>query len=94
MDARFTLFQRHARYLELLKTMSVHKGDWRVGEIELVTDPERFVELEERLIKKWGAKGFPECFGHVGVLHEDAWFVVVRDPVLFPPRGGGVARTD
>lgn len=79
---------RHVRYLELLELVPIPRGDWRVGEIEHVREPERFLALEGRLIERYRRAGRSESFGHVGLIHEDEWYVVVRDPVLYPPRSG------
>lgn len=80
--------ERHRRYLELLETDPIPRGDWRKGEIEHVPEPSRFVGLEMRLIERYRRSRKPECFGHVGLIHEDEWYVVVRDPILLPPRVG------
>ncbi len=84
------LIERHRLYVDLLRSMPVERGDWRRGEIELVTEPERFIAHEQRLMARARTKGQPEGFGHVGVMYENPWFICVMDPVLFPPKKGDV----
>ena len=79
---------RHTRYLELLQTAPIPRADWRKGEVEHVPEPERFLALEARLIERYRHVGKPEGFGYVGLIHEDEWYVIVRDPVLFPSGTG------
>lgn len=68
--------ERFQRYFEVLEQLGAPKGDWKQGEIEIVTDPKLMLEAEERSGQT------------VGVIDEDRFVLHLRDAVLFPPKVG------
>jgi hypothetical protein len=71
-----SILPRHERYFEVLKLLDEPLGDWRQGEIQIITDPELIAQAEA----KHGIE--------VGVIDEDRYVLHLRDAVFFPPKAG------
>ncbi len=68
-------------------------GDCRQGEIQIATNPieaqKCLLAARHRLSRQAGLS--PEqilTWSRIGVVFEDQYIMIVRDPVLFPPQGG------
>ena len=68
-------------------------GDHRKGEIEIVQDRAQIEAIEQGQIRRWMKKGFSEErareWARTGVVAEDAYWIWLRDPVLFPSGSSG-----
>jgi ADP-ribose pyrophosphatase len=75
-------------YLDILDKMDLPKGDHRLGEIELISDPAEIEQIEEaqktRLLKKGLSEKDAQSFSKVGIVAQDQYWIWVRDAVLFP----------
>lgn len=75
-------------YLDILDKMALPKGDHRLGEIELISDPAEMAQIEEaqktRLLKKGFSDKEAQSFSKVGIVAQDQYWIWVRDAVLFP----------
>ncbi len=69
---------KRERYFALLERLNEPVGDWRKGELEIVTQPMR---IRQHL----KAGGEP-----MGIMYEDRYVYFLRDLVLFPPKPGSV----
>lgn len=73
--------ERYADYLSLLKDCRPYSGsigEWRKGEIEIITDPIKMSEVEQATGRK------------VGVIYQDKYWVWLNDAVRFPNGSYGV----
>jgi mutator protein MutT len=72
------------------------QGDCRKGEIEIVKDPQKIVQIEETQVKRLLKKGLTEeaarASARTGIVAEDIYWIWLRDPVLFP--GGAMGTYD
>lgn len=63
-------------------------GDWTKGEIEVIRDPATMQKAQNAIYTILLAKGFTDNeareYSKIGVVTEDAYFIFVRDPVIFP----------
>lgn len=64
------------RYLEVLEKLGGAKGDWRKGEIEIITDPDLMTQAAQKVGQE------------IGVVDEDPYVIHLRDAVWFPPKPG------
>lgn len=80
---------RIGRYLEWLERDTRPRGDARKGEIEIVAEREAIMRHEEVLLRQALAAGKQAEVAKIGIMYEDAYVWLVRDPVLFPPRSPG-----
>lgn len=82
-------------YLKLLKDYAHLRqiGNYKVGEIEIVSDRKRIKEIEDlqymRLIKKGKSKEEAVEASRVGIIAKDQYWVWVRDAVIFPTGAEG-----
>lgn len=83
-------------YFSYIHQLDQPRGDYREGEIEIVTDPVEIAEIEKRQESRLLQKGFSAEeaaeFSRVGIVNEDAYWIWVRDAVYFP--GGGAGTYD
>ncbi len=77
-------------YSALLQNSS--KGDYKAGEIEIVTNPVEIAQIEElqknRLLKNYTLEE-AVSFSRVGIFAEDQYILGVRDAVIFPTGAKG-----
>lgn len=75
------------QYLTFLKASKIYLGDVAKGEIEIITDPELIVQIEEehqhRHFTFKGLVGQTPSW-RSGIVAMDRFFVFLRDPVKFP----------
>lgn len=75
-------------YFSYLEQLGRPNGDWREGEIELVTDPAEIAQVqkvqESRLLKKGFSVADAAEFSRIGVVREDQYWMWLRDAVYFP----------
>jgi ADP-ribose pyrophosphatase len=76
-------------YLEFLEENCIEVcGDYKKGEIEIVTDIGMIKSIQERQRKKMLAEGFSQNesinASNIGVVYEDSYWMWVRDAVIFP----------
>lgn len=79
------------RYLDLYHTFPAAfgpKGDWKQGEVEIVSEPQQMTEIQKTLYHRLLMKGLTEKEAKdrscVGIIHEDAYWMWIRDAVIFP----------
>jgi len=76
------------RYLSYIQELAKPNGNYKEGEIELVTDPAEIARIqkvqETRLLKKGFSEKDATEFSRVGILTEDQYWIWVRDAVQFP----------
>lgn len=82
---------RYQEYLDFTKKYPKYlgsKGDYRDGEIEVISDPSLFEECEKGAAKIMMAAGVPEedakKRGLVGVYDENRWGVSIHEPLRLP----------
>lgn len=71
-------------YLEYLKDSKISLGNHLCGEIEIVTDPKIIFEIEEKAKSLLIDEKQPNKWGETGLVYEDQYIVIIRDPVIFP----------
>jgi len=85
-DRRLELFREHP--------FLAKQGDPARGEIELVLDPKRAARIEQTLKERWKANGVAQANlnkrAQSGVLMEDQYFILLKDPVIFPNGADGL----
>lgn len=54
------------------------------GVIKIITDRQRILEEQAKILEKLRADGKPDYWIDIGVLAEDSWSIIVRDLVEFP----------
>lgn len=79
---------RYEKYFEFLQRVSLPKGSWGEGEIEILDDPLEIAKVEEKRYRQFIEKGFSEeeswDSSRVGIVAQDPYFILVRDAVRFP----------
>lgn len=72
-------------YIAFLDERGWHRGNWKRGEIEIVTDIQEIldVEEEEKERKKNDPQGRVPSW-QVGIITRSRWFIFLRDAVIFP----------
>lgn len=77
-------------YFSYLKQLDQSIGDYRQGEIEIVTDPAEISQIqkvqENRLLKKGFSTEQALEFSRIGVVREDHYWLWLRDAVYFPKK--------
>ena len=71
-------------YLKRLPENACYEGDYKKGEIELVGSDkliEKIIEGRRRKLKKIK---LPDTSKEIGIVFEDEYILIVRDPVIFP----------
>ena len=71
-------------YLQRLSSDARRRGDHSKGEIEIVADPETIAAIVEERRRTLETLGFSNQGDRLGILVEDEYVLVVRDPVRFP----------
>lgn len=81
------LLQRHSQTLGPL-------GDYTKGEIEIVTDLQKIIEIQQghfnSLIKKGISKADAAEYSKVGIIAQDIYWMFIRDAVIFPSGAEGL----
>ncbi len=76
-------------YLALLDThqraTGIELGDWRNGEIELVTQPNAIRECERVQRERFARYGLDQDHARVGIVSITPWYIILNDAVLFAP---------
>lgn len=82
-------------YLQIIQTLNEPLGDWRKGEIQIVTDPEQIMAMvTAKKVELAGKRANnnslepKDVWADVGIIADDPFFIVLRDAVLFPPKKG------
>lgn len=76
-------------YLIKLPEEARYKGDYREGEIEIVTDPQLVSTIMKERLNSSSLANFPRDVARIGIVLEDEYIIVVRDPVKFPSGATG-----
>lgn len=84
-----TELQKIAQYVEWLRRDGRPLGDCLKGEIEIVGDYEAVKEHQLELWSRCVEQGKDPESSTVGIMYEDRYVRLVRDPVLFPPSAEG-----
>jgi len=78
-------------YLDALKQP---RGDYKLGEIEIVCDPQKIEEIQQCYYERLRERGVPAeratKWSKVGEVMRDKYFLFVRDPVIFPSGATGL----
>lgn len=84
-------------YLTLLKQLDLPLGDWKQGEVQIVTDPAEIEIIEQTMRERYAAKRAQtglespkDEWADSGIIYEDPFFTLVRDPVRFANGSAGV----
>ncbi len=76
------------RYFSYMQQLALSNGDFRQGEIEIVTSPEEIAQVqkvqEDRLLKKGFLPADAMEFSRIGIVNEDQYWIWLRDAVYFP----------
>jgi ADP-ribose pyrophosphatase len=80
---------RISAYLSLIERLGEPVGDWRAGEVQILTKVASILEHENALATKCVSAGRGPCQAVTGIMYEDQYVWLLRDPVLFPPSAGG-----
>lgn len=76
------------RYFSYMQQLAQSSGNFRQGEIEIVTNPEKIVQIqkvqEARLLKKGFSPADAAEFSRIGIVNEDQYWIWLRDAVYFP----------
>ncbi len=85
-----------SRYLKFLtenQAVLGKKGDFKLGEIEIVTDPLKIKEIEKlqksRCLKEGMTSEEAILASKIGVIADDLYWVFLRDAVIFPTGAEG-----
>jgi len=96
IDQIGSLYKRQkTKLLELYKKYpTLVEGNYKNGEIEVVTDPSMIAKIERTMEKRFLEKGKSaedaREWSRVGVLSQDPYFINIRDAVYFPNGSTGV----
>lgn len=71
-------------YLQRLSSAARHRGDHSKGEIEIVAEPEAIAAIVEERRRTLETLGLSADADRLGILVDDEYLLVVRDPVRFP----------
>jgi ADP-ribose pyrophosphatase len=78
-------------YLETMKNYSTSlgpHGSWKIGEIEIITDPALIQKIEKQTRLRLEAQGYnaeqAAHYSNVGIVAEDNYWLWMRDAVIFP----------
>jgi len=75
-------------YFSYLNQLGQPNGNYREGEIEIVTDPAEISKIqkiqEARLLKKGFSQEQASEFSRIGIVNEDQYLIWLRDAVYFP----------
>lgn len=71
-------------YLSRLPENARYEGDHTRGEIELVGEAGKVAKIVEELRNRFAALGLPRDAAKIGIVAEDEYILVTRDPVEFP----------
>ena len=81
-------------YFSYIEQLAQSKGNFREGEIEVITDPAEIARVQkvqkERLVKKGFSASNATEFSRIGIVKEDQYWIWLRDAVYFPK---GIAGT-
>lgn len=71
-----------------MQQLAQSNGNFRQGEIEIVTNPEEIAEVQKvqmsRLLKKGFSSEDAAEFSRIGIVNEDQYWIWLRDAVYFP----------
>ncbi len=76
--------ERITNYLEFLEKYPCSKGNYKKGEIEIATDPDEILAIEQEMKVRLRQKNYPDEWAETGIVYEDQYLTIVRDPVIFP----------
>ena len=75
-------------YFSYVKQLGQSNGNYREGEIEIVTDPAEISQIqkvqEKRLLQKGFSADKAAEFSRIGIVNEDQYWIWLRDAVYFP----------
>lgn len=71
-------------YLSLLPKKYQYKGNHRDGEIEIATDPKTIFEIVKTHSNYLKSLNLSHDSNEIGIVFEDEFIIVIRDPVIFP----------
>lgn len=75
-------------YLSYINQLGQSKGNYREGEIEIVTDPAEVSQIQQVQEKRLLQKGFSADkaaeYSRIGIVNEDQYWIWMRDAVYFP----------
>ena len=79
---------RYFRYEEVVNRLDERAGEWGRGELELVRGFDNVHIHENTIVERLKSKGQAPDMGRIGVMYEDQYVYLLRDPVIFPPKSG------
>lgn len=75
---------RLSNYLKLIEERPDFFNNKGKDSIRIITNPIRIQEEESRLIKEFRSQNLTESHGHIGILVDDPYYLIIRDLVEFP----------
>jgi|ERR1700722_8617273 len=76
------------RYFSYMQQLAQSNGDFKKGEIEIITNLDEIAQIqkiqENRLLKKGFSAADAVEFSRIGVVNEDQYWIWLRDAVYFP----------
>ena len=83
----------YLKFLEAHQTVLGKKGNFKEGEIEIVTEPSKIRDIEKltraRCLKQGMSEDESILASKIGVIAEDLYWVFLRDAVIFPTGAEG-----
>ncbi|MBC8232269.1 NUDIX hydrolase [bacterium] len=81
--------KRIQQYLYFLKNNSFSIGSYIHGEIEIVTDVQKILSIEQEMRVRLKKNNLPEEWSEIGIVYEDQYCIIIRDAVVFPTGNAG-----
>lgn len=81
--------ERITNYLKFLEKYPCPIGEHQKGEIEIITEAKAIRSVEEEMKARLRQKGLKEKWAEIGIVYEDQYCMIVRDPVIFPSGATG-----
>lgn len=76
------------RYFSYIQQLAQSNGNFREGEIEIITNPEEIAQVQKVQESRLLTKGFSPVdaaeFSRIGIVNEDQYWIWLRDAVYFP----------
>ena len=93
LEGKGSMIQEYLSFMKENSEVFGEIGEYKLGKIEIVTDPKKIVEIEEmqkmRFIQKGMSAIEAESGSRVGVIYKDPYWIWIRDAVIFPTGAGG-----
>ncbi len=76
------------------EALQLPRGNYKCGEIEIVADPAKIEEIQQKYYERLRENGVPpdraNKWSKIGEIARDKYIMLVRDPVIFPTGATGL----